>query len=53
MKLWSLSTEQCLTTFYSHQPLFDCAFHPDSYHFIVAAEDGLYFFIFSDKGPSE
>jgi len=47
MKLWSLSTEHCLTTFYSHQPLFDCAFHPDGYHFAVAAEDGLYFFTFS------
>src|SRR5262249_18279129 len=47
MKAWNTSTGDCLTTFYSHQPLFDCAFHPDGQRFIVAAEDGLYFFSFS------
>lgn len=42
IKLWSLSTGHCLTTFYVRQSLYDCAFHPDGQHFIAAAENGLY-----------
>lgn len=43
LKLWNLDSGTCVTTFYSHNAFLDCAFHPDGHHFIVAAENGLYF----------
>lgn len=44
LQLWSIAKGQCVTTFYTRQSLYDCAFHPDGKHFIVAAESGLYLF---------
>jgi WD40 repeat protein/transcriptional regulator with XRE-family HTH domain len=43
LKLWHLDTGACLATFYSHNTLLDCAFHPDGHHLVVAAENGLSF----------
>lgn len=50
LQLWNIAQGQCVTTFYTRQSVYDCAFHPDGNHFIVAAENGLYFFtLFSEK----
>jgi len=47
LQLWSIAQGQCVTSFYSRQPLYDCVFHPDGKHFVVAAESGLYLFALS------
>jgi len=43
LRLWDLQTRACLSTFYARNTLFDCAFHPDGRHLILAADDDLYF----------
>lgn len=47
LQLWSIAQRQRVTTFYTRQPFYDCAFHPDGKHFVVAAESGLYLFALS------
>jgi hypothetical protein len=43
LKLWNISSSQCILTFHMGGLLYECAFHPDGEHLVACGALGVYF----------